>query len=89
MEHFDLRNQNVVFGMNDVSKINLLFAISFLLDRDICKNGFREPDYFNNEIDREIRITLGVDLSDRLKNENSQHIIAKVGGARSSNELET
>ncbi|MCU4885127.1 AAA family ATPase [Bacillus cereus] len=87
--HIDLTNQNVVFGMNDVGKTNLLFAIRFLLDREIRKNGFKETDYFRNEIDRVIKITLGVDLSDRLKNEDSQHIIAKVAGARTSNELDT
>ncbi|MGE7837498.1 AAA family ATPase [Viridibacillus arvi] len=53
----DLTNQNVVFGMNDVSKTNLLFAIRFLLDRVIRKNGYRESDYFKNVIDRVIRIT--------------------------------
>ncbi|MFE6170254.1 hypothetical protein ACFVP8_20600 [Viridibacillus arvi] len=42
--------------------------------------------YFKNVIDRVIRIALGVDLSE---NEDSQHILAKVGGARSSNELVT
>ncbi|MFE6167800.1 AAA family ATPase [Viridibacillus arvi] len=30
--NIDLTNQNVVFGMNDVGKTNLLFAIRFLLD---------------------------------------------------------
>lgn len=84
----DLTNQNVVFGMNDVGKTNLLYAIRFLLDRDIRKNGFKESDYFRNEQERVIRITLGIDLSDRLKNEDSQHIIAKVGGARSSDDLD-
>jgi putative ATP-dependent endonuclease of the OLD family len=86
--NIDLSNQNVVFGMNDVGKTNLLFGIRFLLDRDIRKNGFKETDFFKNEKDRVIKITLGVDLSDRLTNEDSQHIIAKVGGARSSNELD-
>ncbi|CEQ06502.1 SMC domain-containing protein [[Clostridium] sordellii] len=84
----NLTNQNVVFGMNDVGKTNLLFAIRFLLDRDIRKNGFKETDYFKNNTNRVIRITLGIDLSDRLESEDSQHIIAKVGGARSSKSLD-
>lgn len=86
--NIDLTNQNVVFGMNDVGKTNLLFAIRFLLDRDIRKNGFRESDYFKNEKDRVIKITLGISLLDRLTNEDSQHIIAKVSGARSSSQLD-
>lgn len=84
----NLTNQNVVFGMNDVGKTNLLFAIRFLLDKDIRKNGFRETDYFKNKTDKSIKITLGVDLSDRLENGDSQNIISKVGGARLSNELD-
>lgn len=84
----DLTNQNVVFGMNDVGKTNLLFAIRFLLDREIRKNGFKETDYFKNKTDRVIKIVLGIDLSDRLESEDSQHLISKVGGARSSNELD-
>lgn len=53
----DLTYQNGVFGMNNVVKTNLLFAIRFLLDRVISKNGFRESDYFKNVIDRVIRMT--------------------------------
>lgn len=84
----DLTNHNVIFGMNDVGKTNLLFAIRFLLDRDVRKNGFKESDYFRNETDRVIKITLGVDISDRLESDDSKHLIAKVGGARTSNELD-
>ena len=28
-----LSNQNVIFGMNDMGKTNLMFALRFLLDR--------------------------------------------------------
>lgn len=85
----DLSNQNVVFGLNDVGKTNLLFALRFLLDRDVRKNGFKETDYFKNKTTNVIKITLGMDLSDRVENEDSQHIIAKIGGARSSDELDS
>ncbi|WP_112181389.1 ATP-dependent nuclease [Paraliobacillus zengyii] len=84
----DLTNQNVVFGMNDVGKTNFLFAIRFLLDRDIRKNGFIESDYLKNDTNEIIEITLGIDLSDRESSEDSQHILAKVGKARSSNDLD-
>lgn len=78
-----LTNQNVIFGMNDVGKTNLMYALRFLLDREIRKNGFKETDYFKNDTSKVISITLGVDISDRDTNDDSKHIISKVGGARS------
>ncbi|WDH85425.1 ATP-dependent nuclease [Paenibacillus urinalis] len=83
-----LTNQNVIFGMNDVGKTNFMFALRFLLDKEIRKNGFMISDYYKNNIEEIIRITLGVDLSDRENNDDSKHIISKVGGARSSDELD-
>lgn len=85
----DLSNQNVIFGMNDVGKTNLLHAIRFLLDRDIRRDGFRETDYFKNNTEETIRITLEIDLSDREVNDDSKYIISKVAGARSSNKLDS
>lgn len=79
----ELTNQNVIFGMNDVGKTNLMYALRFLLDREVRKNGFKETDYFKNDTNMVISITLGVDISDRDTNDDSKHIIAKVGGARS------
>jgi len=83
----NLTNQNVIFGMNDMGKTNLMCAMRFLLDRDMRKNGFKESDFYKSLTEKVIRITLGVDLSDRVENNDSKHIIAKVGGARSSDEL--
>ncbi|WP_002150844.1 ATP-dependent nuclease [Bacillus cereus] len=79
----NLTNQNVIFGMNDVGKTNLMYALRFLLDREIRKNGFKETDYFKNDTSKVITITLGVEIADRDTNDDSKHIIAKVGGARS------
>ncbi|OWR29567.1 ATP-dependent endonuclease [Saccharibacillus sp. O23] len=84
----DLTNQNVIFGMNDVGKTNFMFALRFLLDKEVRKNGFKTSDYYKNNIDKTIKITLGVDLSDRETNNDSKHIISKVGGARSSDKLD-
>lgn len=82
-----LTNQNVIFGMNDMGKTNLMFALRFLLDKEVRKNGFKESDYFKNNTDIVIKITLCVDLSDRETNDDSKHIISKVAGARTSDEL--
>ncbi|MFB4165466.1 ATP-dependent endonuclease [Alteribacillus sp. JSM 102045] len=84
----DLSNQNVIFGMNDVGKTNMLYALRFLLDRNIRKEGFRETDFFQCDTNKLISITLCVDISDRKTDEDSKHIIAKVGGARSSDDLD-
>ncbi|MEH7705979.1 AAA family ATPase [Bacillus toyonensis] len=84
----NLTNQNVIFGMNDVGKTNLMYALRFLLDREIRKNGFKETDYFKNDTSKVITITLGVEIADRDTNDDSKHIIAKVGGARSGTRSE-
>lgn len=83
----ELSNKNVVFGMNDVGKTNLLYSLRYLLDRKIRSEGFSESDYYQRDTSKKIKITLEVDLSDRATNKDSQNIISKVGGARSSSEL--
>lgn len=83
----ELSNKNVVFGMNDVGKTNLLYSLRYLLDRKIRSEGFSESDYYQRDTSKNIKITLEVDLSDRDTNGDSQNIISKVGGARSSSEL--
>ncbi|WP_042348177.1 ATP-dependent nuclease [Bacillus massiliigorillae] len=83
--NINLANQNVIFGMNDVGKTNFMYALRFLLDREIRKNGFRESDYYKNNTENEIKITLVVSLEDREFDDDSQHIIAKVGGSRATN----
>lgn len=82
-----LTNQNVIFGMNDVGKTNLLYALRFLLDRQIRKDGFRDSDFFQKDTNLEIEITLEVDLSNN-ENKDSQHVISKVRGSRRQQDLE-
>lgn len=84
----ELTNQNVLFGMNDMGKTNFMYALRFLLDKDIRKNGFYETDFYRNQTDRIIKITLEVDLSDRNISDDSKHIISKVGTARTTDHLE-
>lgn len=83
-----LSNKNVVFGMNDVGKTNLLYSLRFLLDRKIRAAGFSESDYYQRDTSVPIKITLEVDLSDRETSKDSQNIISKVAGSRSSSELD-
>lgn len=92
----DLSNKNVIFGMNDSGKTNLLFAIRYLLDRTIRNKGFIKTDYYKHDINRPIKIQLEVDLSDReeengesLKSSHSRLLISTVAGARKNSSLNT
>lgn len=92
----DLSNKNVIFGMNDSGKTNLLFAIRYLLDRTIRNKGFIKTDYHKHDINRPIKIQLEVDLSDReeengesLKSSHSRLLISTVAGARKNSSLNT
>lgn len=86
----ELSNKNVIFGMNDTGKTNLLYALRFLLDRDIRKNGFLNTDFYKNDTNKKIEMILEIDISDRnLDDENSfsedsKFLISKIKGARNS-----
>lgn len=83
-----MSNQNVVFGMNDVGKTNLLFALRFLLDREVRKNGFVKSDFHLSDTSRKIEILLEVDISD-YESGDTKKVISKVKGARTSENLDT
>lgn len=81
-----LYNKNVVFGMNDVGKTNFLYALRFLLDKEVRKNGFLPTDYHKNNTKEKIEITLTVDLSDFDESEDTKKFIAETrdNGVRTS-----
>lgn len=58
----DLDNKNIIFGLNDIGKTNFLCAIRFLLDRDYRRKGFTDSDFFLKDVNREIKITLEVNI---------------------------
>ena len=82
----ELDNKNVVFGMNDVGKTNFLYALRFLLDKDIRKNGFMPTDYHRHNTKEKIQITLTVDLSDFYESEDTKKFVSETrdGGVRTS-----
>ncbi len=82
----ELDNKNVVFGMNDVGKTNFLYALRFLLDKDVRKNGFMSTDYHRHNTKEKIKITLTIDLSDFDESEDTKKFVAETrdGGVRSS-----
>lgn len=86
----DLDNKNVIFGMNDSGKSNLLNALRFVLDREIRSQGFTHSDYHKNDTSQTIEITLELDLSDWVEDNehanDSKLIISKIAGARNCEE---
>ncbi len=76
----DLTNKNIVFGLNDIGKSNFLAALRFLLDRNYRKDGFIDSDFYSKFKDREIKITLSIDVSDETDND-SKKIFKMMKGA--------
>ncbi|WP_230136724.1 AAA family ATPase, partial [Peribacillus frigoritolerans] len=83
-----MSNQNVVFGMNDVGKTNLLFALRFLLDRDVRKNGFVISDFHLSDTSKKIEILLEIDTSD-YENDDTKKVVSRVKGARTKENLDS
>ena len=76
----ELSNKNVFFGLNDVGKTNFLYALRFLFDRNIRKNGFIDSDFYQKNIKHDIEIIVEVDISD-IENDASKLIRSIVRGA--------
>ena len=76
----NLENKNILFGLNDIGKTNFLYAVRFLFDRECSKNGLIESDFFKKKIDREIEITIEIDISDSNDSDNKK-IRKRMAGA--------
>lgn len=59
-----LDNKNIIFGRNDFGKTNFLYALRFLFDPTVRKNGFQITDYHKRNIDEKIVIRVELDISD-------------------------
>jgi putative ATP-dependent endonuclease of OLD family len=79
--NIDLTNRNIVFGLNDIGKSNFLSAIRFLLDRNFRRNGFMDSDFYNKETDREIVITLKIDIADDEEDDDNKKLYTMMSGA--------
>ena len=84
-EKIDLKisNMNVVFGINDIGKTNLLSAIRMLLDPLCRRNGFVDSDYHLKDTSKNIRIVLGINIADE-DDEDTKKIFAKTTVIRSN-----
>lgn len=67
-----LDNKNVIFGLNDIGKSNMLAALRFLLDSNFRRNSFIESDFYNSDTSKEIEITLKIDINDFGDSENKK-----------------
>ncbi len=72
----EISNMNVVFGVNDIGKTNLLSAIRMLLDPQYRRNGFVDSDYHLKDTSKNIKIVLGINVSDE-EDEDTKKIFAK------------
>lgn len=79
-----LSNKNVFFGMNDVGKTNFLFALRFLFDKSIRKNGFSNSDFYNKDTSNPIEIIVKINIKD-INDEDNAKIRSRIkGNIRSS-----
>ncbi len=76
----DLSNRNIFFGLNDVGKTNLLYALRYVFDKDIRKNNLVDSDFYNKNIDKPIEIVIALDISD-TENSDCKKLRAKLKGA--------
>lgn len=52
----NLNNKNIIFGRNDFGKTNFLYALRFLFDPTLRRNGFQVTDYHKRKTDEKIII---------------------------------
>src|SRR5690625_5281369 len=76
-----LNNKNIIFGRNDFGKTNFLYALRFLFDASVRKNGFQITDYHKRNVDEKIIIQVELDISEDC--DDNEFIRARVKGATS------
>lgn len=84
---FDCTKNNIVIGLNDVGKSNLLYALRMVFDYQIRNKELIETDFFKKNISDPIEIIVKIDLSDDNVEEN-QKILAKIGSLNSVDKSE-
>lgn len=79
--NLNLNNKNIIFGRNDFGKTNFLYALRFLFDPTIRKNGFQITDYHKRNTKEKIIIQIELDISNDCN--DNEFIRARVRGATS------
>lgn len=75
-----ISNKNVFFGLNDVGKTNFLYAIRYVFDKDIRRNGLIDSDFHKKNTQNPIEIIVTLDISDTT-NADCQKLRAQLKGA--------
>ena len=73
-------NKNIFFGLNDIGKTNFLYALRYVFDRDIRKNGLIDSDFHKKNTSQPIEITIAIDISDTADSD-CQKLRAQLKGA--------
>ena len=73
----ELSNKNIFFGLNDVGKTNVLYALRFLFDNDLRKKGIVESDFFRKDINNPIEIIATIDISEDSEDDKKIRAIMK------------
>lgn len=75
----DVSNKNIFFGLNDIGKTNFLYALRYVFDRDIRKNGLIDSDFHKKNTSKPIEITITIDISD-IADSDCQKLRAQLKG---------
>lgn len=75
----DLSNKNVIFGLNDIGKSNLLSVFRLLFDRKFRSNNCIETDYHNKNTEKDIEILLQIELEKDTPTVDDEIVISKIG----------
>ena len=46
----NLKNKNIFFGLNDVGKTNFLYALRYVLDKNIRKLNLQDSDFYQKNL---------------------------------------
>lgn len=80
----DLSNKNIFFGLNDVGKTNLMYALRYVFDKDVRKQNLIDSDFHNKQLDKSIKITITIDIGD-IEDSDCQKLRAQLKGSLQSN----
>ena len=76
----NVSNKNIFFGLNDIGKTNFLYALRYVFDRNIRKNGLIDSDFHKKNTSQPIEITIAIDISDTADSD-CQKLRAQLKGA--------
>ena len=76
----DISNKHIFFGLNDIGKTNFLYAMRYVFDKDVRKNGFLDSDFHRKNTAFPIEIIISIDISE-INDQDNQKLRAQMKGA--------